>query len=173
MSITNPNANPAWGSASYQYFENLDRIRQDDNGALSVVKNAFLESHTDRGMELKPIEDHLLTPGDIVRIQLEIETDRDMEFIHLKDQRGAALEPLTTLSGYEWNGGLGFYRSNTDLATNYFIDMLPKGKYVLQYSLRVSQTGRFSAGNCTIQSMYAPEFAAHTEGVRFQVGSIQ
>jgi uncharacterized protein YfaS (alpha-2-macroglobulin family) len=172
LSIKNPNENPAWGAVYYQYFEQLDRIQSDESDALNVVKRTFLETNTDKGVQLEPLGSVSLSPGDVVVVQLEIETDRDMEFIHVKDLRGAALEPIQVLSGYYWIGGLGYYQSNTDLATHYFIDNLPKGRYVLQYALRVSQQGEFSAGHCTVQCMYAPEFGAHTGGERFTVQSI-
>ncbi len=172
LSIRNPNENPAWGAVYYQYFEQLDRIQSDDGDALKVVKRNFLEIDTDKGVKLEPLGNVSLSPGDVVVVQLEIETDRDMEFVHVKDLRGAAMEPIQVLSGYYWMGGLGYYQSNTDLATHYFIDNLPKGRYVLQYSLRVSQQGEFSAGHCTVQCMYAPEFGAHTGGERFTVQSI-
>jgi uncharacterized protein YfaS (alpha-2-macroglobulin family) len=83
--------------------------------------------------------------------------------------RASAFEPVETLSGYKYQDGLWYYQSPGDLATNFFIGYLPKGTYVFEYSLRVSQKGDFSNGITTIQCMYAPEFSSHSEGVRVKV----
>ena len=92
-----------------------------------------------------------------------------MEFIHLKDMRAAGLEPLNVISQYKWQDGLGYYESTKDAATNFFFDNLPIGVYVFEYDLRVNNTGVFSNGITTIQSMYAPEFSSHSEGTRIHI----
>jgi hypothetical protein len=92
-----------------------------------------------------------------------------MEYLHLKDTRAAGLEPAEALSGYEWSQGLGYYRQVRDTATDFFIEYLPRGKHVFEYELVVMHKGEFSGGLTTLQSMYAPEFIAHTEGIRLSV----
>ena len=93
-----------------------------------------------------------------------------MEYVHLKDMRASGLEVIDQLSGYKWKGGLGYYESPGDLATHFFIQWLSKGIYVLEYDTRASQIGIFSNGISTIQSMYAPEFAAHSKGINLNIG---
>ncbi len=160
---------PAWGAVYLQYFENLDKINPAQS-PLAISKQLFIRETTDQGQRLKEItEVRPLNIGDYVTVRIEITSDRNLEFIHLKDMRAAAFEPVTTLSGYEWKGGLGYYRSTRDAATNFFIYYLPKGTYVFEYQLIVSQEGEFSNGISTIQCMYAPEFAAHSEGIRIEV----
>ncbi|MBT8183223.1 MAG: hypothetical protein KJN76_00155, partial [Eudoraea sp.] len=72
---------------------------------------------------------------------------------------------------YKWQDGLGYYESSQDASTNFFFDYLPKGVHVFEYDLRVNNTGNFSNGITSIQSMYAPEFSSHSEGVRLNVES--
>jgi uncharacterized protein YfaS (alpha-2-macroglobulin family) len=123
-----------------------------------------------------------LSIGDKLTVRLIVTADRNMEFVHLKDLRAAGLEPLPPspspkgagaypdgLSGYRYQDGLGYYQSTTDLATNFFFEYLPKGTYVLEYKLVVNNAGDFSAGIATIQCLYAPEFSAHSEGIRMQI----
>ena len=107
--------------------------------------------------------------GDLVRVRIELRTDRDMEFLHLKDMRAAGFEPVNVLSQYKWQDGLGYYESTKDAATNFFMDYLPKGVYVFEYDLRVNNAGDMSNGISTIQSMYAPEFSSHSDGIRINV----
>ena len=110
-----------------------------------------------------------LKTGDKVIVRLVISTDRTMEYINLKDMRASALEPMEQLSGCSYKGGLGFYKNVTDVSTEFFIQYLNKGTYVLEYPLMVTQKGEFSNGIATIQSYYAPEFAALSEGKRLYV----
>ena len=92
-----------------------------------------------------------------------------MEYVHLKDMRAAGFEPINVISQYKYQGGIGYYESTRDAATNFFISYLPKGTYVFEYPLRVSHSGDFSNGITTIQCMYAPEFGSHSEGIRVKV----
>ena len=93
-----------------------------------------------------------------------------MEFVHMKDMRASGLEPINVLSSYKYQDGLGYYESTKDASTNFFFDYLQKGVYVFEYDLRVNNAGNFSNGITTIQSMYAPEFSSHSEGVRLKIG---
>ena len=122
---------------------------------------------TKSGPVLEPVrEGTQLNVGDKIKVRLEINSDRSMEYVHLKDMRASALEPSNVISGYRWKGTLGYYESTRDASTNFFISFLPKGTHVLEYSLFVTHAGIFSNGISTIQCMYAPEFTSHTEGIK-------
>ena len=107
--------------------------------------------------------------GDRVTVRIEIRADRDMEYVHLKDMRASAFEPVNVLSGYRYQDGLGYYESTRDAATNFFISYLARGTYVFEYELFATQEGEFSNGITTLQCMYAPEFTAHSDGTRISV----
>ena len=87
----------------------------------------------------------------------------------MKDLRASGLEPTETLSGYKYQGGLGYYQSIRDASTNFFFDRIAPGTYVFEYALRVTHAGEFSNGITTAMCMYAPEFSSHSEGVRINV----
>jgi len=159
----------AWGALYWQYFEDLDKITTAET-PLKLSKKLFLKSNTDKGEEISEITPETkLNVGDLVRVRIELRTDRSMEFVHLKDMRAAGFEPINVLSQYKWQDGLGYYESTKDAATNFFIDFLPKGVYVFEYDLRVNNSGNMSNGISTIQSMYAPEFSSHSEGIRVTI----
>jgi uncharacterized protein YfaS (alpha-2-macroglobulin family) len=86
-----------------------------------------------------------------------------MEYVHLKDQRGSGLEPVNVISQYKYQDGLGYYESTRATASHFFIDYLPKGVYVFEYSTRVVHKGEYQTGMAEIQCMYAPEFNSHSE----------
>ncbi len=159
----------AWGGLYWQYFEDLDKITSAKT-PLQLNKKLFLKINSDTGKELKEItKDTQLNLGDLITVRIELRSDRDMEFIHMKDMRASGVEPVNVLSQYKWQDGLGYYESTKDAATNFFFDRLPKGIYVFEYDVRVNNTGDFSNGITTVQSMYAPEFSSHSEGVRIKV----
>jgi uncharacterized protein YfaS (alpha-2-macroglobulin family) len=159
----------AWGAMYWQYFEDLDKITQHETG-LSVQKELFVEQDSETGRVITPIQDGaLLSVGDKVKVRIEIRVDRDMEFVHLRDMRAAAFEPVNVLSGYQYSGGLGYYQTTKDASTDFFFDYLYKGTYVFEYALIASQEGDFSNGITTLQCMYAPEFVSHSKGVRVKV----
>jgi uncharacterized protein YfaS (alpha-2-macroglobulin family) len=110
-----------------------------------------------------------LRVGDKIKVRIVLRVDRDMEYVHMKDMRASSLEPVNVLSSYKWQGGLGYYESTKDAATNFFFSSLQKGTYVFEYPLFVTHEGNFSNGITTVQCMYAPEFTAHSEGVRIEV----
>src|SRR5687767_12818542 len=158
-----------WGSVYWQYFEDLDKITTAST-PLKLDKKLFVETNTDRGPVLTPVnEGDALKVGDKIKVRIELRVDRDMEYVHMKDMRASAMEPVNVLSGYRWQGGLGYYETTRDASTNFFFNYLRKGTYVFEYQLFVTNKGNFSNGITTIQSMYAPEFMSHSEGVRVNV----
>ena len=163
------NTSPSWGGVYWQYFEDLDKITSAAT-PLILVKKLFVETNTDRGPVLTPVkEGDALKVGDKIKVRVELRVDRDMEYVHMKDMRASGMEPVNVLSRYKWQGGLGYYETTRDASTNFFFSYLRKGVYVFEYPLFVTNKGNFSNGITTIQSMYAPEFAAHSEGIRINV----
>lgn len=159
----------SWGALYWQYFENLDKITPQKT-PLNLVKKLFVEKNTDKGPVISPVDSKtILKVGDLIKVRIELRVDRDMEYIHMKDMRASSLEPLNVISQYKYQGGLWYYESTKDAATNFFMPWLAKGTYVFEYPLRVTHKGDFSNGITTIQCMYAPEFSSHSEGVRITV----
>ena len=130
----------------------------------------FVERNSDHGPVIEPVTDQTkLKLGDKIKVRIELRVDRDIEYVHMKDMRASGFEPINVISTYKYQGGIGYYESTGDAATNFFISKLLKGTYVFEYPLRVAQKGDFSNGVTTIQCMYAPEFSAHSEGIRVKV----
>jgi len=164
-----------WGAVYWQYFENLDKIQSAET-PLSLKKQLFKVVYTDKGEQLVPLsfgegkgEANPLNVGDKVKVRIELRVDRAMEYVHMKDMRGACFEPINVLSNYKYQGGLGYYEATKDASTNFFFNWLNKGTYVFEYPMVVTNKGDFSNGIATIQCMYAPEFSSHSEGIRVKV----
>jgi uncharacterized protein YfaS (alpha-2-macroglobulin family) len=160
---------PSWGSVYWQYFENLDKISFAET-PLKLSKKLFIEKNSDKGPVLIPVNDgDKLHIGDKIKVRIELRVDRDMEYVHMKDMRASCMEPTNVLSDYKYQDALGYYETTKDVSTNFFFDYLNKGTYVFEYPMFVTHAGNFSNGITTIQCMYAPEFTAHSEGVRVSV----
>ena len=115
---------------------------------MNVEKKLYVERISAGGSKsLQPVtEGTVLSVGDKIVARLTIRLDRTMDFVQLKDQRGACFEPIGSLSGYRWSNGLGYYAEVEDAATNFFFDHLGKGVYVLEHSYRIARGGTYETG---------------------------
>lgn len=169
ITVSKSSKGVAWGAAYWQYFEDLDKITFAETN-LKLKKQLFSVEVTNNGEQLHALSDNnVLAIGDKVRVRIELRTDRNLEYVHMKDMRASGFEPINVLSRYYYQDGLGYYQSTKDAATHFFFDYVPKGTYVFEYDLRVQHKGDFSNGITTIQCMYAPEFTSHSEGIRVRV----
>jgi hypothetical protein len=158
----------AWGSVHWQYLEDMSKVTPAQGTPLKLKKTLFTKVNTARGQLLEPVKGALAV-GDELVVRIELRTDRDMEYVHLKDQRGSGTEPVNVLSRYKYQDGLAYYESTRDTASHFFIDYLPKGVYVFEYSTRVQLRGEYQTGIAEIQCMYAPEFNSHSESTHLTV----
>jgi uncharacterized protein YfaS (alpha-2-macroglobulin family) len=144
-------------------MEDTSKVTPHAGTPLKLTKQLFIKSQSKRGPVLEPVKG-AVHPGDELVVRLELRVERDMEYVHLKDQRGSGTEPVNVLSQYHYQDGLAYYESTRDTASHFFIDYLPKGTYVFEYSTRVQHRGRYQTGLAEIQCMYAPEFNSHSAG---------
>jgi hypothetical protein len=159
----------AYGALYWQYFEDLDKVKSAASG-LSITKKIFKLVNTDKGKErIEVMDTSLLKVGDFIEVVLVVSSDRNLEFVHIKDGRAAGTEPRDVLSQYQWQNGIGYFQSTKDVSTNFFIDQMNKGVYQLSYILKVEQAGVFNSGLATVQCMYAPEFIANSKALVLKV----
>jgi len=163
LEIKNSGKNILFGGLYHGYFKQVNDTSRFGS-SLKIRKEIFKIERSARGDSLvKDLSDS--RPGDLLMVRLLIENDRDLGFVSLDDQRPAGTEPLKQLSEYEYNGGIWYYRVNVDTGTRFYIGNLPKGRFVLEYPVRVSHLGTFSGGRVNIQCSFAPEFGAnHSPG---------
>ncbi|HBR10701.1 MAG TPA: hypothetical protein DD740_00530 [Chryseobacterium sp.] len=157
------------GGLFWQYYEDLDKIKSSES-YISISKELYKKIKTENGEQLIKInENSPVKVGDKVTVRMILNTDRNMEFIHLKDMRAAGFEPLDVISGYQWKNNLGYYQSTKDASTNFYIEYMSKGKYVFEYDYIANASGIFSNGITTLQNYYAPQMNAHTQGTRVTI----
>ncbi len=145
----------AWGALYWQYLERVDKIPYSSTGVtlkptLYRVGDGGVLQRVQEGLELKV--------GDRVRMRMEIRVDRNLEYVTLDLPRNAALEPLSTESGWHWNRGLSYYLAVNNTGSTFYIDQLDKGQYVVEYEFFVNNGGRYLSAPAVLQCLYAPEF---------------
>jgi len=168
VSIKKLDQGVAWGSVHWQYMEDMSKVTPYEGTPLKLKKSLYTKNNTDKGPVIRPVK-QALEVGDELVVRIELRVDRDMEYVHLKDQRGSGTEPVNVISRYKYQDGLRYYESTRDTASHFFIDYLPKGVYVFEYSTRIQHKGRYQTGVAQIQCMYAPEFNSHSESLPIAV----
>jgi uncharacterized protein YfaS (alpha-2-macroglobulin family) len=168
VTVKKTDAGVAWGGVHWQYLEDISKVTPHEGTPLKLEKKVFKKVLTKTGPVLEEVAGPVEV-GDELVMRVVLRTDRDMEYVHLKDHRGSGTEPVNVLSRYRFQNGLMYYESTRDTASHFFIDYLPKGTYVFEYSVRAVHKGKYPTGLASIQCMYAPEFNSHSESVTLEV----
>jgi len=169
VQVMNSGKTISWGALHWQYTEQLDKITLSSTDIV-LERKYFIEKQDAAGAVLTAVDaKHQPKTGDVLKVVVYLKAGRTYEYVHLKDMRPSGTEPVDVLSSFKYQDGLSYYQVTKDVATNFFISTLNKGNYVFEYRLRVAQPGSFSTGISTVQSMYAPEFNAHSEGRRMEI----
>jgi hypothetical protein len=166
----------AFGGIHWQYLDDIANVPAAGREELSIEKQLFIKKFTKSGPELVPAAKDGATAvelavelGDELVVRLVVKSDRDYEFLELRDHRPSLTEPVDVLSGWRWGDGVGWYVAVRDASTQLFFERLPRGTHVFEYSLRAAHRGAASSGFATIQSRYAPEFSAHSASIPVEV----
>ena len=151
-----------WGSATATYT--LPTAEVEARGKqVQITRETFLLRRGSKGDELLPLaEGQELRVGDRLRTRLTIRLEQSLDFVQVIDPRPGFTEPIIQKPGYEWGEGTGYYVEPKDTETNFYIDHLNRGTYLLSYDQYVARAGRFAGTVARIVSCYAPDYSAHT-----------
>ena len=133
----------SWGAVYAQYMQKATDI---DNASAGLTVKREVIGASGNATQLKV--------GDRVKVRITITADRDYDFVQLIDKRAACMEPIGQLSGYHW----GYYCAPRDNSTNYYFDILSKGKHTVETEYYVDRAGQYQSGTCTVQCAYSPEY---------------
>ena len=110
----------------------------------------------------------LLTSGDVVEVELVVDSKNDYEYILLEDMKAAGFEPVEIGSGYNGNE-LGAYVELRDDRVSLFVARLARGRHSVSYRLRAEIPGKFSALPTRASAMYAPELKANSDEIKLRI----
>lgn len=131
------------------------------SGARGQVVKQKVEKYERREIPLNA----KLKSGDLVEVELEIESNNDYEYLVFEDMKAAGFEPVDVRSGYTDND-LGAYVEYRDERVCMFVRTLARGKHSISYRLRAEIPGSFSALPTKAWAMYAPELRANSDEMK-------
>lgn len=169
VTVTKPGSGIVQGGLFWQYYEDLSNVKSTET-YIAITREFHKKIKTANGEQLMKItENDPLNVGDRLTVRMILNSDRPIQYVHLKDMRAAGLEPVDVISGYQWKNNLGYYQATKDASTNFYIYYMPKGKYVFEYDLVCNASGNFSSGFATLQNYYAPQMNARTKGDKIEI----
>lgn len=158
LTLTKNGEGTSWGAAYAQFAQAAADIA-DSNSGIKVVRQVMVPENG------KAAKSGALNVGDRIAVRITITADRDYDFVQVVDKRAACMEPVAQTSGYGW----GYYCTPKDNATHYYFDRLSKGEHVVETEYYIDRAGNYTAGTCTVQCAYSPEFSGRAGGMELKV----
>ncbi len=109
-----------------------------------------------------------LKSGDLVEVELEIDSKNDYEYLVFEDMKAAGFEPMLVRSGYNPND-MGAYMELRDDRVCFFVRWLARGKHSVSYRMRAEIPGKFSALPTRASAMYAPELRGNSDEIKLVI----
>ena len=148
---------------SYYLLKRVDKETKVA-GARGQVVDQKVEKHERTKLENLDT----LKSGDVVEVELEIESKNDYEYLVFEDMKAAGFETVEVRSGYNGNE-MGAYVEYRDEKVALFVRWLPRGKHSVSYRLRAEIPGKFSALPTRAEAMYAPELKANSDEIKLNI----
>jgi uncharacterized protein YfaS (alpha-2-macroglobulin family) len=115
-------------------------------------------------------EGDTLKSGDLVEIELLIESKNDYEYLLFEDMKAAGFEPMEQRSGYSAGSkGLPAYVEYRDNRVALFVRWLARGTHSASYRMRAEIPGKFAALPTRASAMYAPELRGNSDEIKLNI----
>ena len=168
ITIRTDTLHPVYGGCYWQYLEDKDNITEA--GAGLHIERSLFHAAPAEGTRLDSVTNgNPARLGERVIVRIVVTADRDLEYIHIKDERASSFEAVSTFDNHGWQNGFSYYEVTRDAATHFFIDALSKGTHILEYEVTATQTGTFSNGIATVECFYSPEYRAQSPSLRVSI----
>ena len=169
IAVRTDGTHPAFGTAYWQYLEVPDKVEASGSG-LSVRRTLYHRPAEGDGKHAEPVTAaNPMRLGERITVRLVVTSDRELEYVHVKDPRTAAFEPVNIHERRGGHNGAWWVESPRDAAEHFFLNSLPQGTIIIEYDLYVTQTGTFSHAPATVECMYAPGHRGQSDGERVTV----
>jgi hypothetical protein len=168
VSIANPNSNPVYGGLYAQFYERFENIKPWQQN-LTISTQYFTFTQNGEETTLTKAEESKIKQGQKVRVRMTLTTDRELEYVVAQLPFATCFEQVEQMSGFQWKGGQNYYVQNYDNRAEFFFYRLQQGVTVIEFDLYVLRPGEYRSAPAAVQSLYAPEFGAHSGGVKVVV----
>lgn len=166
LNVEKPDGGISWGAVYGRYLADAEAVGSE--GKEFSLKREYMLVSGDK--EVKIDKATRLKAGDLVRARYTITASRDFDYVSLADPRPACLEPVAQRSGYAYRNSEWYYFVVRDASQAFFFEHLAKGRHTVTCDFRVDRDGKYLAAPATVQCLYSPEFAAHSEGTTIKTG---
>lgn len=151
-----------YGSIKTTFTQEMNSIKPQQDKSGLRIERTYRDLYDTTAQSIPSHEGLRFESGKRIRVSLEIQAERDFSYIRLRSLRPAGLEWLSTQSGYGFENGLSYYKDVDDRGVDYFIEFLPKGRYLLHYELKADTEGIFTDGPASIESDFNEGFGGHS-----------
>jgi uncharacterized protein YfaS (alpha-2-macroglobulin family) len=151
-------------------FYRLEKIARQTSTAGSQGQVVQQKTEAYRRVPLNNLDQ--VVSGDLIEIELGLDSKNDYEYLVIEDFKAAGFEPLQIRSGYGDNA-LGAYMEMRDNRVAFFVRTLSRGRHNLAYRLRAETPGRFSALPARARAMYAPDLKANSDEIKLRISSAE
>ena len=143
-------------------------IKQDQQADVAGSRGQVLKQKVEkyRREELENLSS--VTSGDLIEVELEIDSKNDYEYLAFEDYKPSGCEPVDIHIGYNGND-MHAYVEFRDERVVFFVNRLARGKHSVRYRVRAEVPGRFSALPTRAYAMYAPELKANSDEIKIQI----
>lgn len=160
----------------------------ESRAALSLkqaVSSGYKVSKTWTAVERK--KSGAWTRGDLVRVRLELEAQADMTWVAVSDPIPAGASILGSGLGndsalatrdeksapsappYAMEETVPAYEERSFEAYRAYYDFVPKGKWAIEYTLRLNQSGQLGMPPTRVEALYAPEIFAEAPNAALRI----
>ena len=154
----------SWGAVHTSFVEDMAYVSQHSSGELTVKRSLYVQ-RGGKGSWQACDDATVLHVGDRLRVRHTVHADRDMDFVCLKANHPANVEPLSQLSGYRYLGGRGGYLSLHVSCFELFFDEFTRGSSSVDIEYNIVRTGVYAFGAASVECTYAPQFSGHSAGM--------
>jgi alpha-2-macroglobulin len=120
-----------------------------------------------------------MAQGDVARVHLDVEAQSDMTWVVVNDPIPSGATILGTglggdsqlltqgekKQGWVWPA----FEERTFDAFHAYYRFVPKGKFALEYTVRLNNDGTFNLPTTRVEAMYAPEMFGELPNARVEV----
>lgn len=191
--VTDWNVSPKGKTTLFQWPNRTEELSISHQGTgkpwatLQSLAAIPLKEPTSSGYKIKktiiPVErkqPNQWSRGDIVRIRLELEAQADQTWVVVSDPipsgstilgKGLARDSQLLAKGEERKGWVWpAYEERSFEAFRAYYEYVPKGQWVVEYTLRMNQSGVFQLPATRVEALYFPEMSGEIPNQNIEVG---
>ena len=133
-----------------------DTTQYNASDLTEITNQLTISTHT------SPTSTTALSVGKQMTLHAHIRNELDMDFVRVKINHAACMEPTEQISGCRVVDGHLVYVAHHDSYTELFFEQMRKGDHDINLNFFITTPGTYSLGSSEVQCMYCTDFRATT-----------